>query len=119
MKIGAYFILFLALLSCTEEKINFSNLCGSETISEGTPWYDAWLGSLDCTCEQSVFKGSYQNQFVFYALLTDPLCCGIFTTELLDCKGESIKTYGEDDWAVFIEEVISSEVIYRCEATRD
>jgi hypothetical protein len=62
-------------------------------------------------------KANYKEQTAYYVLLTHPLCCGIFATEVYDCKGKTIKSYGESDWLEFIEEVTSSEVMYRCQAT--
>jgi hypothetical protein len=78
----------------------------------------SWLRQVknsltNCFCETSIIQASYNKQTVFYLAMTDPLCDGIQTYVLLDCTGNTVKSYQSGDQAMD-GRVTNLKVLYRC-----
>lgn len=102
------FLIIAIILSC--EKDN-----KAENLIDDLPWLKEIKNSLkSCTCDVSIFKGTYNNQTVYFTLMNDPVCNSVFGTSLWNEKGETIKTYGPSDQNLFASEVTNKIVLYTC-----
>lgn len=99
---------------CSDDTIKKS--CDSVTSIETIPWISEITGTLNCTCEISIFRGKYEGQTVFFASLTDPACDGISTPDLYDCDGNVVRsiTTSESDQGELTELISHAEIIHRC-----
>jgi len=61
----------------------------------------------------SIIQATYNKQTVFYTAMTDPLCDGLYSIVLRDCKGDTIKSYG-NIYQVTGNEISDIKVLYRC-----
>jgi len=112
-KIMKNLVLILALLAFAGcEKSDKTCNCNNPT--EDLPWLKELKASLtDCTCKVSIFEATYKDQTVFYTLMNDPLCDGIWPVVLLDCDGNQLKTYPSADQD-FTREVTNQSIVYSC-----
>ena len=109
-------LIFLLLISfsCKKDDSDSTNACAGDNPLEAD-WMAEIKNSLgECTCELSILQGTYEGETVFYLALTDPLCDGIYTPVLMDCEGNTVKTYSIDEFEDFLEEVTYEKAIYRC-----
>jgi hypothetical protein len=82
-----------------------------------------WLKELkasftNCSCQMSIIQATYNGQTVFYAIMNDPVCNSINQpVNILDCSGNTIKTYDRSDQA-FGNEVTNRKSIYVCKTKK-
>jgi hypothetical protein len=109
-RLSIIFVFLVLLLSCEKN----DNTCNCNDPITDLAWLKELKNSFtNCFCEMSIIQATYNNQTVFYVAMTDPLCDGIQNIELLDCKGDSIKTYEPGDQAAY-NEITNRKVLYRC-----
>jgi len=70
----------------------------------------------NCTCKHTLFQGTYRGQTVFFSLMNDPLCDGIFSATLHDCTGNVIRSYPSSlaEMEAFSKEVKIEKPLYVC-----
>lgn len=111
-----FLVLGLILTACNKNEAIIPE-CNVENPLEELAWLNdikIYLDEGDCVCTQSIFEGKYKEKTVFFVLLSDPLCDGIFNAALRDCNGEVVKHYGEGESNLFAEEVEITENLYEC-----
>jgi len=111
-----FFLPFILLLGCDENEFTNSNqsACDTNTPME-TPWLLELKNSLqNCSCQVSLIQGLYQNQKVFFTIVTDPLCNSVNIPTLYNCKGIVIKTYTSSNHQEFNTEVTDYTVLHTC-----
>ena len=121
MKISVFMLsIILAVLvssCCHEVEPMQKNACTGEFEPDEIGWITNLKNSMtNCTCEMSLFKGTYQGETVFFIELTDPVCDGINTPTLYSCTGEEIRTFTTSlaDQKDLYEDVTRDDVVYSC-----
>lgn len=108
------FICGFILAGCEKNKDTIPE-CNVENPIEKLAWLkDVKDSFTNCTCQISIFQGKYKEQTVFYVMMNDPLCNGVFHVVLWDCNGDFVKEYkpGEND--IFYREVVIVKTLYTC-----
>ncbi len=78
-------------------------------------WLKTMKDSLvNCSCQVSILQGTYNNQTVFFTLMNDPRCDGVFGTSLYDCDGNMVRTFGKDDYQAYEADVKIDTTLYVC-----
>jgi hypothetical protein len=73
---------------------------------------------INCMCEISLIRGTYNNQTVYFTALTDPACDGIDTPTLYDSNGKIVRIFTMNDYQEFYEKVTRDSVLYRCKTVK-
>ncbi len=112
-----FILISLVIISC--EKKDTQNACRSDNPIEEVTWLKEMKDSLtNCYCEISIIQGTYKNQTVFFVAMTDPLCDGIDIPTLLDCYGNVVRQFTQEDYQEFYTDVTRDIVLYRCKMTK-
>ena len=110
-----FILIFAATLfscNCEDDDDPAINACISSDAINEIPWLINLKNSIDnCSCQTSVMKGTYGLQTVYFVLMNDPLCNGIGTIDLFNCKGEPVGTI---ELAEFAEQGKIDTVLYSC-----
>jgi hypothetical protein len=105
------FFCFIIFSGCEKNKKN----CNCDNPLEDLAWLKEIKSNLTgCICEISIVQATFNNSTVFYTMMTDPLCDGVFSLVLLDCNGATVKVYNYDEFNIYIQEVKDIKVLYRC-----
>ena len=105
--IAGFIILFLGC----EKK---DNVCNCKDPLNDLSWLKELKSSLtECSCEISIIQATYNDQTVFYQAMTDPLCDGVYPVVLLDCNGNTVKSF-ESISQVPDNAITNVKAIYRC-----
>ena len=111
-------LVFLILITaCNNDDCLETSVCPTKETLDDFPWIVEMKNSItNCSCEVSIIKGSYKGKDVFYVAMTDALCNGMNTPTLFDCEGNEIISFtsSTEDQKVFIENVTTVEVLFRC-----
>ncbi len=80
-------------------------------------WMKEWVADLQlCSCTISIFQAEYNGKPVFWQLMTDPLCHGVFEEITIycctGCELLVLKSY--DDLLEFQEKTSDLKIIYQC-----
>lgn len=106
----ALLLIILAFAGCEKS----DKTCNCDNPTEDLPWLKEVKVSLTgCNCNVSIFQATYNDQTVFYTLMNDPLCDGVWPIVLHDCDGKQLKTYPSADQD-FSREVTNQSIIYSC-----
>lgn len=106
---------FLALFSCAEDN-TVPGQCNADNPFS-MPWMSEWIADLQqCACTVSIFQADYGGDPVFWQLMTDPLCQGVFqNVPVYSCLGEEILVLEDyNDLVEFREKVANLKIIYSC-----
>jgi hypothetical protein len=115
------FISAIILIGCDKDKNSIADnkqkipACNVVNPIEDLDWLKELKNSFtNCTCQVSILQGKYQENTVFYYMVTDPLCNSVFQVTLWDCNGDMVKEYkpGEND--IFYSEVELVCTLYTC-----
>jgi hypothetical protein len=111
-----YFFFGVFFLGCDNNKDkNTIPDCKTDNPIEELDWLKDIKGSYsNCTCQISILQGKYKEKTVFYEMMTDPVCDGVFNVTLWDCNGDVVKEYKENDFSVFTDEVEFVKNLYTC-----
>ena len=122
-KLQLFAIIFtiFCISGCSDDDVKSKAL----TCNPGEPFQEfSWLQDLkdsmeSCSCEQSIIKGVYMGNTVYFLIMTDELCNWEFRTDLYNCHGQIIKEYryvegNQNTFEKFQMEVTGQEVIYVC-----
>jgi hypothetical protein len=104
--------------SCVDDPIN-TNACMTTESIDTILWIAELKNSMtDCTCEQSIIKGTYNGEAVIFIALTDQVCNGIDTPTLYTCYGKEIKSFSDSpaDQKDLHDNLTRDIVLYRCTA---
>ena len=116
-KLGAILILGILFMGCTKDAtVDTTNACTSANPIEEVGWLKSMKESIVNTksaCETSIVQGTYNNQTVFFTMITDPLCNSINMPTLYSCEGKVVRTFTEADYREFSEKVTSVKVLFR------
>ncbi len=119
MKKTAAFILALLLFNCSQDDQREN--CNSENPFE-MKWITEWIAELqNCACTVSIFQAEYEEENVFWQLMTDPLCQGVMgNVSIHNCDGnEFLVLESSDHLAEFQKKVSGMKIIYQCPTIRD
>ena len=107
-----FVLVFLVVLcSCSSDD---SPLCDDVT---NQAWFVNLTDELDqnCSVEKSIFKGRYNNEIVYYELITDPRVNFQAILEFYDCEGNLVAELTAEESNQYLNERRSSdEKIYTC-----
>ena len=107
----SFIVVSLALLLSCEKN---DNTCNCNDPLKDLAWLQEVKTSLtNCFCEMSIIQATYNKQTVFYTAMTDPLCDGLYSIALRDCKGDTIKLY-ESVYQVTDNGISDIRTLYRC-----
>ncbi|WP_320052180.1 hypothetical protein [uncultured Acetobacteroides sp.] len=113
------FILAFLFMGCAKNAIVTTNACNSANPIEEVDWLKAMKNSLtNCSCEMSIIQGTYNNQTVFFTMITDPLCNSVNMPTLYSCEGKVVRVFNETDYREFNDKVTTVKVLYRCKTTK-
>lgn len=103
---------------CGKEENANKSTCALTNPIEELSWLKEMKNSLtNCSCEMSIIQATYNNQTVFYTLMTDPLCDGVQSIVLLDCKGKILKTFANSEISGYKDKETNMKVLYRCKTS--
>jgi|WetSurMetagenome_2_1015567.scaffolds.fasta_scaffold05535_5 hypothetical protein len=104
------------LVSCKKENDGLTTTdFKQEAKISSLDWLNDMANELtDCDCTISIFRGTYEGGIVFFPLMNDPLCNGIFGTVLYDSTGLVIRQYKANDQDAFSQEVHILDTLYTC-----
>ncbi len=108
--------LSLLLMSGCRKDVAPQSACAA-TDPLSVSWVQALTKPLvSCSCTVTLFQGTYKGQTVYFTMMNDPLCDGVFLVKLLDCHGKLVTTFGPDikgqnDFAL---EVHTDNTLYSC-----
>ncbi|MDX1720664.1 MAG: hypothetical protein R3353_10905 [Salegentibacter mishustinae] len=119
-------LFFLAtIISCTnnddeviaDSQLEVQNACmAAEPLA--LDWIQDLKEELNCgeyACEVSILKSEYEDETVFYVLVTDPLCNSAGVRYLYNCFGEIIKEFTVEENAAFLNDLDREvETIFSC-----
>lgn len=115
------FILLITILfaaSCGKDKNTNKSVCDLTDPIEELSWLKEMKNTMtNCSCEMSIVQATYNNQTVFYTMMTDPLCNGVQTIILYDCEGKIVKTIANDEIPSYKAEETNMKVLYRCKTS--
>jgi hypothetical protein len=80
-------------------------------------WMKEWVADLQlCSCTISIFQAEYNDEPVFWQLMTDPLCQVMFDEiTIYCCSGcELLVLKSYDDLLEFQDNVSGLKIIYQC-----
>jgi len=114
-KYSLFFLILILVLGCekVDKTCNCKNLVNP--VEELTWLKELKASFTNCTCQESIIQASYNKQTVFYSIMNDPLCDGVQNIILLDCAGDTLKTYTALNQS-FYSEVTNQKEIYTCKA---
>ena len=109
------FVFFILIMSCEKS----DKVCNCNNPIEDLQWLKELKASFtNCSCQKSIIQATYNGQTVFYAIMNDPACNSINQpTNILDCSGNTIKTYPTID-DTFLNEVTNRKSIYVCKTKK-
>lgn len=109
--LGCISLLFL-IVSCDDDsKENTSNKLEDQQ----------WFKDLQQPCDEDVIckiivqKGIYNNDTVYYTILSGALCDAVYNINLHDLHGNIVKHYDYTEMNLFFDEVEYLETVYRCD----
>ena len=106
------------VVSCGKEENTNKSTCDLTDPIEELSWLKEIKNSItNCSCEMSIIQATYDNQTVFYTLMTDPLCDGVQSIVLLDCKGKIVETFANSEISGYKEKETNMKVLYRCKTS--
>lgn len=113
-------LLIICFFGCSKEE-RYRDGCNPENPFK-MGWFSEWIGELqNCACQVSVFQAEYEDNAVFWELMTDPLCQGVIQNiQVYCCTGcelTVLETY--DDLLEFQKKVTDMKIIYSCPTPRD
>jgi hypothetical protein len=135
MKLRLLILFFGVVLGCSKSNDDTSadlqtdaqSACISEAPLE-IPWMKELIATMDCgkySCEISLMHSVYEDQTVFYTLITDPFCDYQAHLFLYDCTGTMIKEMTDQESneyldKLYLETLDGKEVqtkLYSCNGT--
>lgn len=103
----------LLLSSCKSEQIEVKNACNSGNPMDEVIWLKNLKSSIDkSACDVSIVQGTYNNQTVFFTLITDPLCNSVNMPTLYNCEGDIVRTFNINDYKEFNNLVKTVKILY-------
>lgn len=111
-----FILIALSFYSCSDDSSHTDDTCATIDNIEEIPWLLNKLSLIDCGCEMSIIRGTYEGQTVIYFMMTDPVCDGISTPTLYACDGTAIRTFtnSPDDQQELLHQVTRDQVLFRC-----
>ncbi len=110
------FIFFItAFFACNDNSMDPGSCNAENPLS--MEWMQDWVKDMQyCTCTISIFQAEYDNETVFWQLMTDPHCQTVFSEiTVYNCNGEAFKTIKSYDALFdFQEKVSGMKIIYQC-----
>ncbi len=117
----AYLILLLIaiLAGCDNNDSSTIDFCPTSENVEQFPWIVELIDDLGTcgACHASVVRGRYNGATVVFTVMDDPLCNGIFTGPLYDCRGVAVKYFSSSnrDQQQYREHVLRDMILGQCE----
>jgi hypothetical protein len=110
-KFVVLFAAMILVMSCEKKE----NECNCNNPIEDIAWLrDLKSSFTDCTCEMTIFQGTYKNETVFYSAMSFFSCDGYYPIVLRNCSGDAIKTYEPPLGESFEDEVTNRKALYSC-----
>jgi len=123
MKIVKVFSIVLLVIfvtsSCGKDENTGKSTCDLANPIEELLWLKEIKTTMtNCSCEMSILQATYNNQTVFYTMMTDPLCDGVQTITLLNCEGKVVENIKQDKFQAFLGKVSNVKNLYRCKTSK-
>ena len=115
MKRLLVFILIIFLTGCEKED-ETGTVCNPENPFQ-MEWFKEWIAELQkCACTISIFQAEYNDETVFWQLMTDPLCQTVITEiQVYGCNGYELLLLNDyNDLVEFYKQVSDMKIIYNC-----
>ena len=80
-------------------------------------WFEQWKANLDAECdiEVSIFKGIYEDEIVYYELITDPAVNFQAMFVFYNCSGEMVAELNMEESNDYLNaQHASNEKLYTC-----
>ncbi|MDD2307548.1 MAG: hypothetical protein PHP53_22785 [Prolixibacteraceae bacterium] len=117
-KIFILLITIFVVASCGKDENTNKSVCNLTDPIEELSWLKEMKNTMtNCSCEMSIVQANYNNQTVFYTMMTDPLCNGVQTIILYDCEGKIVKTIANSEISSYKAEETNMKVLYRCKTS--
>jgi hypothetical protein len=116
MRYLSYFIIIfgIVIIGCDKDKNTVLSV-NTDNQPEELSWIEEMKSSItNCTCQKSIFQGTYNNETVYFILMNDPLCNSVFDVVLYDSNGKVVKHYEYTDISLYCKEVTIVKSIYNC-----
>ena len=118
-RISMIFLVIIFISSCVKDENACKTTCEFSDPIEELPWLKEIKNTMtNCSFEMSIFQATYDNQTVFYTVMTDPLGNGVQTITLLDCEGKVIRSIANNDIPSFHENAANIKALYRCKTSQ-
>lgn len=111
-------LVIFVISSCGKDENTGKSTCDLANPIEELLWLKEIKTTMtNCSCEMSIIQATYNNQTVFYTMMTDALCDGVQTITLLNCEGKVVENIKQDKFQTFLGKVSNVKNLYRCKTS--